>query len=115
MNESNNNKELSPIKLYICRKNKPEGKVSYYTPITSEYNGRKSTYYLLVNFKKGVELYKNTTIELKRFYFGSYFTGDVVRLKIIITDFNIVEKESTREVFNEYNKEKEEYLDSIGF
>lgn len=100
------------LTLYVYKKQKPDGKISYYSAITSEFNNRKSTYYLLINFKKGMELEKNSVIELKKFFFGSYFTGNVVRLKLIVTEYNIIDKDNN--VFNDYNEEKKEYGD-IGY
>lgn len=102
------------IRLYVYKKEKPDGKSSYYSAITGEYKGVKSVYYLLINFKKGMELESNATIDIKKFYFTSYKTGVVDRLKIVVVDYDLVDKSKEKNVFDEYNEEKEEYSDAIG-
>jgi hypothetical protein len=97
------------IKLLVYRKEKPDGKISYYAPITNEFNGKKTTYYLMVNFKKGLEIEENTLMDIKKFFFSSYYSGGEPRLKIIITEYEKIEQD--KNAFNNYNSEKEDYAD----
>lgn len=96
------------IKLKVYKKDKGDGKFSYYAPITSEYKGKKSTYYLNVNFKKGLEIEDTSILDIKGFFFGSYLLNDRPMLKIIITDYELITK---NEAVQDYNNEKEEYAD----
>ena len=96
------------LKLKVYKKIKENNKVSYYAPITSEYNGRKTTYYLLINFKKNIELEDTSLIEVKGFFLSSYWAGEA-RLKMIITEYEILEERS--EALGDYKSEKEQYAD----
>lgn len=97
------------MKLKVYKKEKPDGKMQYYAPITSEYNNKKSTYYLTVNFKKGIEIEDTSIIELKNCFFSSYLLNDKPQLKIIITEYDMIKK--TGEAVQNYKEEKEEYAD----
>lgn len=96
------------LKLKVYKKEKEDGKFSYYAPITSEYNGKKTTYYLSINFKKGMAIEDTRIIEIKDFFLSSYSINDKVMLKMVITDYDLVTK---NEAVQDYNLEKEEYAD----
>lgn len=97
------------IKLKVYKKTKDDGKITFYAPITNEFNGKRTTYYLLINFKKGTEIESDSAlIEVKDFFLSSYWVGEA-KLKMIITDYDIVEK--NKEVLADYNSEKEKYAD----
>lgn len=96
------------LKLKIHKKVKEDGKISYYAPITSEFKGRKTTYYLLINFKRGIELEDTAFVEVKSFFLSSYWCGEA-RLKMIITEYEIVEDSSG--ILDDYKNEKEQYAD----
>lgn len=98
------------IKIVVLRKEMANGRISYYSPITSTFNGQKTTAYLLINFKKGIEVKENCVIELKKFWFSSYPSKNGARVKIVITEYEKLESRD-KEVYNEYNNERQEYAD----
>ena len=99
------------LKLKIYRRRKPNGNFGYYSPITTEFNGKKSTYYLMVNFKKGIEIQEdNAYLLVKTFFLNSYMLGNKPELKIVITDYEKIEQMSQKDI-DKYNSEKEDYAD----
>lgn len=97
------------MRLFVNKKVSEDGKVSYYSTISNEYNHRKTIYYLSVSFKKGMELDDSGVIDIKNLFFSCYPSGTQSKLKIIVTDYEKIEEEKS--AFQEYNYEKEEYAD----
>ena len=97
------------MRLFVNKKINKDGKVSYYSTISNEYNGRKTIYYLTISFKKDIELDESGVIEVKNFFFSCYPSGNTSKLKIIFTDYE--KKEDEKSAFQEYNYEKEEFAD----
>lgn len=95
------------IKLLVKKRQK-DCKTSYFAPITSTFNGQKTTAYLQVNFKRGTEIEKDSIINITNFMFASYPSKQGPRVKIVVIDY-VLEESAPNEVFNDYNNEKEEY------
>jgi len=96
------------LKLKVFVEPKGEGKIHYYSPIKNEFNNKRVTYYLTVNFKKGMELKETAFINVKNFFFSCFEYKNITNLKIIITDYEII---GNKDAVENYQSEKEEYAD----
>lgn len=98
------------IKLLVESRDLENGKKLYYSTIKNKYRGVNTYYQLLVNFKKGTEPKKDKVlIDINKFWFGCYPYENYAKLKIIVTDYKVIEREE--HAFEDYNSEKEEYSD----
>ena len=70
------------MKLNVIKKIQENGKVSYYSIVQNEFNGKKTTYFLSVGFKKGTEPENTCTIDIKTMFFEvDRIDGDYAYLK----------------------------------
>lgn len=98
------------IKLKVYRKERLNGGYSYYAPIVNEFNNKKCTYYLTINFKKGTEPRDESLyINIKKFFFSSFYFNGSANVKIIVTEYEKT-GDSPADLKN-YNIEKEEYAE----
>ena len=96
------------IKLIVEARENSKGQKNFYATIKNKYKNKTTYYNLLVNFKRGTEPQKDKAlIDINKFWFGCYPYGNFSQLKIIVTDYTLIEREE--HAFEDYNSEKEEY------
>lgn len=96
------------LKLKVYVEQRENGRTHYYAPIKNSFNNKITTFYLTVNFKKGMELKESAFIKINNFFFSCFEYKNIPALKIIVTDYEII---GNKEAVQDYKSEKEEYAD----
>lgn len=91
------------MKLNVIKKIQENGKVSYYSIIQNEFNGKKTTYFLSIGFKRGTEPENTCTIDIKTMFFSCFPSGNSSKLKLMVGEYELL-KEDTTPAIQEYNQ-----------